>query len=175
MIGVVLAGGASRRMGQDKALLPFPNPWPMAMTVAAALAPHVTRVLLVRRSPGPERWWHPSGLEVEVVYDAPSSVSHPLTGVLTAWEHAPEELLVCPCDVPFVDVSALVAATGAGVAVSAGRVHPLVARLPLSLRGLVERLVAEGEPARRLAEVAEGVELDPATLRNVNAPQDVRS
>ena len=161
-------------MGTDKALLPFPHAWPMAMTVAAALAPYVERVVLVRRERGDEHWWHPSGLQVEVVYDAPDSVSHPLTGVLTAWQHAPDELLVCPCDVPFVDVSALVRAEGAAVAMSEGRVHPLVARLPLALFPVVQQLVAEGRPARDLVAHAEGVEVGAAALRNVNAPADAR-
>lgn len=112
VLGAVLCGGASRRMGVDKALLGSPTD-PLAGHVASALAAAgVDEVLLVGGDRNalaglPHRW---------MPDDEPGS--GPLGAVATITRHVPDTaLVVCACDLPHLvgcDLRPLVAALEAG-------------------------------------------------------------
>ena len=99
--GYVLAGGASSRMGRDKARIPWRG-LPMAAHVASVLAEAGVEVSLVRRGPadGEEGWTTRDGAPLRVVREAERGERHPLLGVLTALEDAVSDVLIVPCDVP---------------------------------------------------------------------------
>ncbi len=94
VLGAVLVGGASRRMGRDKALLPWDGK-PLAVHMLEQLAGVCGRVALVGGSGrGYEQlgwpWWpDPPGL----------SGAGPMAGLLAALDRAPRVLLVA-CDLP---------------------------------------------------------------------------
>jgi molybdenum cofactor guanylyltransferase len=123
-IGVVLAGGASNRMGAPKATLEL---------AGVSLAERVLRVLRA------------AGLEVALVAKDGDSLPatgapvwiesrverHPAAGIVEALERATGPVVVCACDMPFVTpglVAHFAALPGTAVPEAGGRLHPLLAR-----------------------------------------------
>lgn len=120
ILGLVLAGGLSSRMGRDKAALTIAG---ATLLQRAILALHEAGAALVAVSgdrPGgiPDRWPR----------------SGPVGGIASATEHLPDgELLVVPVDMPHLD-SAVLAPLLASVgthATSCWQGHPLPMRLRL--------------------------------------------
>lgn len=178
--GFVLAGGRSERMGVDKARLPVPGRWPMAVHVASVLAEVCGRVALVRRGP-PDGlpWIRPDGTPLEVVCEADVGAPHPLYGVATACAAARTPLLlVVTTDVPSLTAGALRALIdgyepGAMVVASDGdRVHPLVALVPRSAGPEAEQAARDGTSATAFFRDALRVVLPTEVLRNVNRWED---
>ncbi len=171
--GFLLAGGQSRRMGRDKALLPF-HGRPLAAHLADVLAQVASPVTLL----GPaERY---AALGLPVLEDRRPDCG-PLAGLETALAATGQDWnLFVACDMPHVTPEALqnllVAATGndAAVARSAdGRIHPLLAVYHRKLLPRVTNLLDQGE--RRVRALLEGravaeVPLDVAG--NANTPQE---
>lgn len=97
-VGVVLAGGASTRLGEDKALVEFDG-WSLAERAARALAPWCERVLIADAGRG--------------VLAGHASIRDgkgcgPAAGILGAAAAAPDRsLLVLACDLPLVPASLL--------------------------------------------------------------------
>jgi molybdopterin-guanine dinucleotide biosynthesis protein A len=182
VVGAVLCGGRSTRMGRDKATLDVDGV-PMAGRVAAALrAAGCAAVVAIGGDP---LALAPVGLDV-VGDDHPGE--GPLGGILTAlrWfgsrAEAKARVVVVSCDVPWIaadDVRRMIdapAPAGAVVVAHSTRREPLCAVWPLPPPPSVVAAFAAGERAvhRALAtlEVVE-IGVDPAALRNVNTPTDV--
>ena len=143
VIGVVLAGGASSRMGVSKATLELGG------------VPLAERALRPLRA---------AGLEVAVVakegdslpaLDAPVWIEtrperHPLAGILEALERtAGRAVLVCACDMPFVTAELVAHIAGhAGTAVpeAGGRLHPLLARYDPAMAAVLQDALAAQRP-----------------------------
>ncbi len=167
--GAVLTGGASTRMGTDKATL-LVDGTPMAGRVAAALeaagAVEVARI---------------GGAASDVADDHPGE--GPLGGALTALRWCDEQLLVvAPCDLLAPDpaaigalVAALLDAPGALAAVPAAD-RPLPLALRTSALEPLAAAFASGERSlhRALAPLAVvSVALDPAALADADTPEDL--
>lgn len=164
----MLAGGASSRMGSDKARLPLDG-WPTAVRLCERLEAAGLQAALVRRAPDGLPWMHPDGREVTVVREG-DGPRHPLRGVLTALEHAGEPALIVPCDLPALTVHTLAALAARGPCVAAG--HPLVGVFPHDLERL-RALVASDAPARAFGDGLPTVDLPPDELFDRNTPPDV--
>jgi molybdenum cofactor guanylyltransferase len=182
--GAVLAGGASRRMGRDKALVSGPDGRPLALVGVDAL-----------RAAGAEEIVVVGGDEVALralglpwIADLHPGEG-PLGGIVTAFAHTTAELVVVlACDMPGVGprvpaalVEALVAAPDAGVAVAlvGEREQPLTAcwRRSSAL-GPLRAAFDAGERAPR--HVLPGLEvvrvggLPSLQLVDVDSPDDLR-
>ncbi|HKY47792.1 MAG TPA: molybdenum cofactor guanylyltransferase [Acidimicrobiia bacterium] len=96
MIGVVLAGGAGKRMGQDKAEVVVADR-PMIAWVIAALEPVVDRVIISGRTGG----WHGHGGLADL-----EEVAGPLAG-LAASLRLGEPVLLVAVDQPWVRTGTL--------------------------------------------------------------------
>jgi molybdopterin-guanine dinucleotide biosynthesis protein A len=192
VVGVILAGGESRRMGgRDKAFLPLAG-GTLLSHVVERLAPQVERVVVSAN--GDAARFAPFGLPV--VPDASAKRTGPLAGILAGmrWAagHAATWIVTVPADTPFIPgdlvarlTAAAVAAPDVGtiaVARSRGAIHPVAALFPVALRdSLAAWLATTGDRAVRtwLAErravavdfpdAAGGV--DP--FFNVNTPDDL--
>lgn len=171
--GFVLGGGASRRMGADKARIPFPGRFPMAAHVAAALRAAGARPFVVRGEDDGLPFVGPDGQLVPIVLDGGGD-RHPLRGVVAAMRHAlGERLVIAPCDLPWVDASVfegLIAAAGDGeiVATDGERVQPLLAILRIDRAAAAEAIIARSGPARDLVVGVPTLRLSAHTLANVN-------
>jgi molybdopterin-guanine dinucleotide biosynthesis protein A len=185
--GIILAGGASRRMGRDKSALEFGG-----LTSLERVAETVSRVcdqLVVvsgRNSPRPML-----GLAPEWLSDPPG-MSGPLAGLAAGLQSAShEKALVVACDMPFLSEELLTHLLDlaqdcdAAIPVIAGTPQPLHAaysrdslrsvstllRLGArSMRDLMPRLRVRYLDERRCRE------LDPGGLSwfNMNTPEDYR-
>ena len=178
---VVLVGGASRRMGSDKALLDVdgvPAALRVARVVAEACGVPVAEVVLVG---GPVEW--ASRLDLgHLPDDLPGA--GPLAAIDTALRHLGRDCLVVACDLLGVEVSTAHAVRDAGavpgcdVAVAVGpggRRQPLLARWNLDAAPAVAAAVAAGErsPTRLLESLAVAeVVVDVGAASNVNSPED---
>jgi molybdopterin-guanine dinucleotide biosynthesis protein A len=181
IVGAVLAGGASRRMGTPKATLDLGGrpllDYPLAAVQGAGLEPVV---VAKPDSPLPPlavpRW------------EEPAEPVHPLTGIVAALQAAGDRpVLAVACDMPFVtaELVAELAAQAAPLVVpeADGRLHPLLARwhpslLP-ALRAALDReaplhVVVADLDAERLGAAELHRFGDPARLLfNVNGPGDL--
>lgn len=94
ILGVILAGGASTRMGKDKALVEV-NGVPMIHYVAAALASACDRIAVAGHPDPPGPW--------EVIADRGERFRGPLAGLAAASEaHPHEALMVVGVDQPWL-------------------------------------------------------------------------
>ena len=123
--GFVLCGGASRRMGTDKAFLKL-NGAPMALHVAQQMLEFgCCKVHLIGKSP------KLAELGFDVIFDSSNSF-HPLQGVHLALEHANfPNILTAPCDVPFVSAEMFQALRSKSPPAYI-KGHPLIAHLSKS-------------------------------------------
>jgi molybdopterin-guanine dinucleotide biosynthesis protein A len=145
LVGFVVAGGQSRRMGRDKALLPWNG---------GTLLDHaVTRLRAVCREvrvlSGADRRYADRGLPVDV---DPITDGGPLAGLATALAvAAPRSVLLLGVDIPFVTVPLLAlirdALTGwdAAVPVLAPGAEPLCAAYASTCAASVQAALASGE------------------------------
>lgn len=151
IVGVVLAGGASRRMGADKALVPFAGAT-LAERVVARLRPQVDAVALAR---DPRFEVPPALAGLLRLADPPPGGEGPLSGILAGlmWARAlgAVRLQVVPVDTPFLPsdlvqrLARAVPGDAIAVAASEGRMHPVVALIPTRfVQDLAEVLAASG-------------------------------
>lgn len=152
ILGVILAGGASRRMGGgDKGLVDLDGR-PLLAHVISRFAPQVETLIL--NANGDAQRFAPFGLPV--VPDLDDRADGPLAGVLAAMEWArqtrPEigAIATVTSDVPFLPralIQRLRVPAGAGpaVAVSLERRHPSIALWPMTFRDLIAEALERNE------------------------------
>ena len=179
-LGVLLAGGAGRRIGGDKTLVEV-NGRPLLHYPLVVLREVLAEVVVVCKEHTPL----PILTGMAAVWCEADEHRHPLVGVTTALRIAADEgrgVLVCAGDMPLVTpeaVRALLAGARedapVAVARSDGRLHPLFAVYrPEALATLDER--DRDEPATAVVERMHPtvVEIaDEHALFNVNVPEDV--
>ena len=191
IVGLLLAGGQSRRMGGgDKALRPLGGR-PLLDHVIERLRPQVAAMLL-NANGDPSRF---AGFGLPVVPDSVPDFAGPLAGVLAGLDWATanrpdcEWVVSVPTDAPFLPrdlVARLVAgmqAAGAELACAAsgGQPHPVVGLWPLRLREALRHAVVAEEIRKvdtwtgryrlsRVPFVEETAGVDP--FFNANRPDD---
>ena len=186
--GLVLAGGASRRMGTDgpKADSLLDNRT-LLQHVLHRLRPQVGALWLSLspRAPAPETD------DVEVLRDPQPSHRGPLAGLAAGLERLARDggdwLVMAPCDTPFLPkdlVTALLAARGPGVlAVAAAdedRVHPTCSLWRVDCAPVVSEALADDAGPGLMAllgrvehRVQRWTSLAPPPFFNVNTPEDL--
>lgn len=182
-IGVVLAGGAGRRIGGDKAVVEL-HGRPLLSYPVGILRAALQDVVIVAKADNelPSLPWVAVWLE-------PGEPRHPLTGIVHALEQANgRPVLVAAGDLPFLTdrlVRSVATADAQGrpavVPRAGGRLQPLLARYePSALAPLSAALRGDGGPPGPLTEAVAA--LDPLVLDaedqveaffNVNLPEDL--
>ena len=180
--GLVLAGGKSRRMGSDKALLMRDGETQLARAVAL-LERHVERVFVSTRSDQTEEDERQKFAQIVDRYDDMG----PIAGVLSAMDEHPDVAwLVIACDLPNID-DATISNLLDGHAVDRpftaftssydGLPEPLCAIYGVGARKIVDELIAEGVKCPRKMLIRSDTELleqpHPQALDNVNTPEDL--
>lgn len=141
VVGALLAGGSSQRMGADKALAELAGR-PLVAHAAERLKPQVDRLIL-NANGEPSRF---AFLDLTVVADADGGGSGPLAGILAGllWTRAnapsAEWVATLPADTPFAptDLVATLRAASADagtirVAASNGQMHYTIALWPVAM------------------------------------------
>lgn len=186
--GLILAGGHSRRMGQDKAHLPLGSET-MLTRVVRRVAQVCRPVVIVTAA----SQTLPAGLDAEHVHDQFADRG-PLEGLrqgLAALSHRCSRAFVASCDVPLIrpDVICLLSDQLGTHDVClprvAGREHPLTAVYRTDLHEVLDRRIAAGQ--LRLLDLLKELDVhwpteeslravDPGldSLRNINTPEDYR-
>lgn len=169
----VLAGGESRRMGTDKALLDVEGE-PLVVRVAARFDALSDDVFVVCKQP--------LELDVPEVLDEREDRT-PLSGVITALRAARHaRVFVCGCDMPELSpdlVAELASGTGTDVVVPrhAGRIEPLHCVWSTAALGALETAWDDGQRSVRGAIGrldARYVDVsDASSFTNVNTPADL--
>lgn len=175
-LGVLLAGGAARRMGGDK-LRASLGGRPVALWALDALREVCDEVVVAAKA-GTALPALPAGT---VRLDEPDEPRHPLAGVVAALGHAGpgRPVVAVAADLPLVPApllrALLVAPAEHAVAVAGDRVQPLCARLGPAALGPLRAALAAGEPATRavLGLQPALVEAEAAWLVNVNTSEDL--
>jgi molybdenum cofactor guanylyltransferase len=155
VVGLLLAGGLSRRMGGgDKCLRPLGGR-PLLAHAIARLEPQVA-ALVLNANGDPARF---AAFRLPVVADSISGFAGPLAGILAGLDWAAGEHPDCDSivsvatDAPFLPLdlvarfTAAIAANGAALACAAsgGRAHPVFGLWPVRLReDLRHALTVEG-------------------------------
>jgi molybdopterin-guanine dinucleotide biosynthesis protein A len=177
--GVVLTGGASRRMGSDKALLSVDGV-AMAVRVAAALTGGGCDPIICQGGDVDAL----TALGFDVVPDSRPG-DGPVPAILDALTRHDRDLVICACDLPWLDattVARLLTAADADpaadvvVACDADGPH-LAAVWRARARQPLEVVVAQGVRSYRAAlDRLETVRVDvpPSVVANVNKPEDLR-
>ncbi|QEY32615.1 molybdenum cofactor guanylyltransferase [Synechococcus sp. RSCCF101] len=177
----LLSGGASRRMGTDKALL--------RRACGGTLLERQLQLLLCLGSPVSLISRHPSHHDLASRFGSrvhripePPPWEGPLLALSRLMEaHPDEDLLVIAVDMPGLSAPSLrpwLEATGEAIQIAeaAGRWHPLPGRYPAALRPSLRRAVLEGERSllgwiRRCPVQLHSLP-EPA-LHNLNTPADL--
>ncbi|MCG6943667.1 MAG: molybdenum cofactor guanylyltransferase [Thiohalocapsa sp.] len=184
--GLILAGGAGRRMrGRDKGLVEL-HGRPLAAWTADRLRPQVGR-LWISANRNAE---HYAALAERVIPDRLDGYQGPLAGIAatlavieTPW------LLTCPCDTPLLPAdlctclaAALAADPDADLAIAADteRQHPLHALLPARLAPGLDAYLADGGRSVRgwlagLRPVVVTFDAAHHAFDNINSPADIAS
>ena len=183
VLGAVLTGGISARMGTDKALLPVGG-IAMALRVARAMeAAGASRVIAVGGDAPALR-----GLGLDVVAD-PRQGDGPLAGISAALHVAHgtfDAVAVLACDLAdaspdgirqVLDALERRADAEVAVPVAGSRIEPLHAAWRPAAATAIDAALEQGERAvHTVIERLTAVEvhgLDPAWFRNVNSPADL--
>jgi molybdenum cofactor guanylyltransferase len=183
LYGLVLAGGASRRMGHDKAALAL-HGRPQLEWARELLAHHCERVFTSIR-PGQQD--DPLRRGEAVIVDRHDGAG-PIAGIAAAQAAHPDRAwLVLACDLPFVDDASLEFLVRhrdgrrAVVAYASSRdrlPEPLCAIYEPASRDGVLDAIASGRNCPRKYILGTGVDLllqpDPKALDNVNTPEDLQ-
>jgi molybdopterin-guanine dinucleotide biosynthesis protein A len=176
--GLLLMGGRSRRLGQDKAMLPWPpgesgRLWEHQWATLNQLADPVWRAVAFGTSPGPD-----------LLVD-PEPWPGPLPAIAEALQLTPDWLIVLAVDLPLAGASLFhylwsrrTAEAALVVPVAAGRRQPLAALWHRSALTAAKAALAAGDrrvlaalTGTRVVEVPLGAgEAD--WVRNINTPED---
>jgi molybdopterin-guanine dinucleotide biosynthesis protein A len=191
---IVLAGGASKRMGSDKAALAW-NGESMLGRITRIVGERCDPVLVVAPEGSPAYQGLRAGQDdaqggsaaVTWVTDEAEGAG-PLGGLATGLAEAAERgrdiVFVCATDMPLVTAEmvdellrGLSDADDAAIAVDSQRAHPLAGVYRTRAAGTLDELVQAGE--RRMLAAVDALRTnrvtlsDPTWLTNVNAPEDL--
>ncbi len=177
--GALLAGGASRRMGTDKARLPFSG-GTLGNNAAHLLTTLFEDVLVVERADNLRPDWPTEIRQLRDPLDAPKAA---LTGIATALLHARHPwVFVMACDMPFANrkliaglcQTALSADPGTRLVVpqTEGVVHPLHAVYHRSLLADLHGAIGRGEMRVQAFARRHGTPVTEADLKRWNPTLD---
>ncbi|MFT3714862.1 MAG: molybdenum cofactor guanylyltransferase [Gordonia sp. (in: high G+C Gram-positive bacteria)] len=186
LAGIVLAGGRSRRMGQDKASLDWEGR-PMVKVIAEAVGERCKPVLIA--APASSQAHDELGDDPELTWITDEQVGKgPLAGIVAALKAAKaadaSAAFVCATDMPLLApelidelLGAMTSAPDVVIVHDGGRDHPLagiyrVRALPALQAQLDSGDVLMTNALEAVTTYRVGVS-DPAWLTNVDAPEDL--
>ena len=182
LFGLVLAGGKSRRMGHDKALLQRGGE--SQLSYLASLLEHCADRVFV--SARPDQQDDPERSRFATIADRYEGIG-PVAGILSAMDRYPDvDWLVVACDLPNIDAQTLeylVAERSADqpftayVSTHVGLPEPLCAIYAAGSDAVLRRFVEDGIVCPRKMLIKSDTALleqpNPTALDNINTPDDL--
>jgi molybdopterin-guanine dinucleotide biosynthesis protein A len=183
LYGLVLAGGESRRMGQDKALL-MRDGKSQLEHVATLLAEVTGRVFVSTRK---EQCDEQERSQFDQIVDRYENMG-PIAGIMSAMDEYPEaDWLVVACDLPNIDAATLQylienkSGTAPFTAFKSSHddlPEPLCAIYAAGSRELIQSFIDDGARCPRKILIRADTHLlsqpNPAALDNINTPADLQ-
>ena len=182
LYGLVLSGGRSSRMGQDKALLERDGQSQLTWIVTL-LDAHLDRVFVSTRA---DQQDEPERARFEQIVDHYDDMG-PIAGILSAMEEHPQaDWLVVACDLPnisaatvrfLVDRRSAAHPFTAFISSHDGLPEPLCAIWRAGTDGIIRGFIDEGVSCPRKILIRSDAHLieqvDPQSLDNINTPEDL--
>ncbi|GLS23929.1 molybdenum cofactor guanylyltransferase [Labrys miyagiensis] len=154
IMGLILAGGLSRRMGGGDKGLSRLGEDTILDRIVARMRPQV-EALFLNANGDPGRL---AKLGLPILADTLPDFPGPLAGVLAGLDHAAQagfaEVVVVPCDAPFLPADlvarlrGMAGGKGGAVTISGGRRHPTAALWPVHLRQALRTALVEEDQRR---------------------------
>lgn len=183
-LGVILAGGAGRRMGGGKPFVPLCGR-PLIAHVMDRLAPQCDRLAVNANGPA-DRY---TALGLPVIADGVEGGQGPLSGILAAMDWAAAQgaarVLTAPADTPFLpgDMARRLASVDAPVALAATAdgVHGTCGLWDIGLRDSLATALSQGQ--RKVTEFTKDhgalavpfPDTRPPAFFNINTPEDLEA
>ena len=169
MNAYILCGGQSKRMGRDKALLPFRG-IAMAQYISQSLyRAGFSHVYAVVKETLP--------LAIPQIME-PQSTFHPLFGVHTALEHSSAPLsIITPCDLPFVSEATFERLRSKEIfttTYSDAQSQPLLGIFPKTLAKHALHYAEQSLSVMNFVKKSERLKIPKYELVNINTPQNLK-
>ena len=178
LTGIILAGGKSSRMKEDKGLKLL-NDKAMVQYAIATLEPLVDELIIVANSDGYEQFGYP-------VYNDLIKDKGPLAGIYTGLYHSKSETnIILSCDVPYVTeelITFLIAEHQSAqitIPTKDGRTHQLIGIFSKSCEAVFKLSIENDDLKLRNAfknlnlNVVDANHFDQQLFTNINAPDDI--
>ncbi|MDE2444954.1 MAG: molybdenum cofactor guanylyltransferase [Alphaproteobacteria bacterium] len=181
ILGAVIAGGKSIRMGQEKALVKLGSK-SIILRVVDRLLPQVEDAI-VNANGDTKRF---EFLELDIVPDIDTELETPLAGIHAALIYAKEEdynaVVTVPSDAPFVphDLVRKLSGTKPAIANSKGQQHYLTGFWPVSLLPLLEAQMVKSNRVQDWVKACGAASVnwradDYDPFLNINTPADLKT
>lgn len=178
LLGIVLAGGRSSRMGQDKATLVWRGRTLLEHQVALLREAGCDAVLIAGRQD--PRW--PS-LPDEKPFRGPvAGLAHALDKMSSLFAMAPGKLIMVPVDMPLLEASDLLPLIRHPAPLAAFTENPLPCALAVTpdiIRAIATSTIYASPPLKGLWGIIPGATWltadDPTFLTNINTPEEWKS
>jgi molybdenum cofactor guanylyltransferase len=171
VLGAIIAGGKSSRMGQDKAFIEWRGKTLVAHVIER-LSPQADEVIINTNS-------DPARFTLPVVHDL-IGTGTPVAGLHAALTYAAthgfDAMLSAPCDTPLLplDLRERLSGHDAAIAASGGQAHYLTGFWPVECLNLLNGLIRVKDFAAAIkARQVEWLVKDYDPFININTPQDV--
>jgi molybdenum cofactor guanylyltransferase len=179
ILGAIIAGGKSTRMGQEKALIKLGSK-SLIVHVVNRLLPQVEDAII--NANGDTK--HLEFLELDIVPDIETELQTPLAGLHAALIYAAEEnydaVVTVPSDCPFIprDLVAKLSGTRPAIASSKGQDHYLTGFWPVKLLPQLQKALGTSNRVQDWVKACGAVNVEWATkdydpFFNVNTPADL--
>jgi molybdenum cofactor guanylyltransferase len=180
LTGIILAGGKSSRMGEDKGLMSFEDK-PMIQYIIDVVKPLVEGIIIIANDKQYEQFGYP-------VYEDIIKDKGPLAGILTGLTHSnTDKNLVLSCDVPFVNEAILKLLIEACEDVDVvipekdNRTHQLIGMYDKSCIGTFKSELEADQRKLKLAieqlnyKTINANHIDDKTFNNINSKNDIEA
>jgi len=180
LTAIILAGGKSTRMGEDKGLMLF-NGKPMIQYVIDAVKPLVNDIIIISNKKSYEKFGYP-------VYEDLIKEKGPLAGIYTGLKYSKtDKNLVLSCDVPFVSSELIQLLIGNCTDVDVvipekeERTHQLIGIYNKKCIELFEKELEQNQRKLKLAieklnyKVLDANQFEAKIFNNINSKNDIKA
>lgn len=180
LTAIILAGGKSSRMGEDKGLMLFEEK-PMIQHIIDRIKPLVNHVIIISDNSSYQQFGHP-------VFEDLIKGKGPMAGILTGLQHSTtNKNVILSCDVPFVNevlIKLLIANaknTDVVIPEKGNRTHQLIGIYDKSCTSLIKKELKNDQGKMIVAieklnyKIIDANHIDARVFHNINTKEDAKT